>query len=82
MPRWNNVLVGINNSMDQYSYCQRLSRQVKGSLTYLREIVKLLEENDLVEVIPSRKIKRLVLTEKGKKVTVSILNIKSELRCL
>jgi len=39
MPRWNDVLVEIYNAMEQYRYCQKLTREVKGSLTYLREII-------------------------------------------
>jgi predicted transcriptional regulator len=82
MPRWTDVLVEIYYAMEQYRYCQKLTREVKGSLTYLREIIKILEKHDLIEVVPTSKIKRIYLTERGKRVTLLILQIRSELKCL
>ena len=78
-PRWNEVLVAIYNNNGKTSYCQRINRRVKGSLTHLRNIVKLLEKKSLIEIQSMKKIKRLVLTEKGKRVTVALQQVKEEL---
>lgn len=82
MPRWSDVLVEIYKKEEIHRYCEKLNRGVKGSLSHLREIVKLLEKYDLIEITPTRKIKRINLTERGKKVSISIINIQSELRCI
>ncbi len=82
MPRWSDVLVEIYKRAEFHRYCEKLNRGVKGSLSHLREIVKLLEKHDLIEIVPTRKIKRINLTERGKRVSISILNIKSEIRCI
>ena len=80
MPRWGDVLVEIYKSEERYRYCEKLNRGVKGSRSHIREIVKLLEECNLIEIIPTKKIRKLALTEKGHKVTLAILTIRSELR--
>lgn len=80
LPKWSNVLIGIYKTPEYKRYCQKINREVKASINHLRAIVRLLEEAKLIEIIPSRKIKRINMTEKGKRVVVNILNIKSELR--
>ena len=80
MPRWNDVLVEIHRSQERNRYCEKLNRSVKGSRSHIREIVKLLARYNLIEIRAAKKIKKLALTEKGEKVTLSILQIKSELR--
>lgn len=82
MPRWSDVLVEISKRAEIHRYCEKLNKGVKGSLSHLREIVKLLEKYDLIEIAPTRKIKKIMLTERGKRVSISILNIKSELSCI
>jgi len=80
IPRWNDVLTEIHKTQEKYRYCEKLNKGVKCSRTHIREIVKLLAENKLVEIIPTKKIKKIALTEKGHKVTIAILTIKSELK--
>lgn len=80
LPRWNDVLVEISRTPNQYRYCQKLNRGIKASSNHIRAIVKLLEQNRLVEIIPSPKIKRIRLTEKGDRVTLYFLKIRTELR--
>ena len=80
IPRWFTVLIEIYQAPDYMRYCQRLNREVKASINYLRAIVKLLEEKNLVEIIPTKNIHRIDVTEKGKRIAANILNITSELR--
>ena len=80
MPRWNDVLVEIHKSQEKHRYCEKLNRNIKVSRSHIREIVKLLALNNLIEIIPTNKIKKLELTKKGQKVTIAIQTIKSELK--
>ena len=80
LPRWNDVLVEIYGSDNGNRYCQKLNRGVKGSLTHLREVVRLLEKYELIEIVPTKKIKQINLTEKGKRACINIMNLKSELK--
>lgn len=79
LPRWNDVLIAIHNNNVKTSYSERIVRKVKGSLTHLRNVVKVLEQRSLIEIQPIKNFKRLVLTEKGKRVTVALQQIKEEL---
>ena len=79
MPRWHDVLLQIYKSPDRERYCEKLNRAVKASRTHIREIVKLLARYNLIEVQPTKKTKRLCLTEKGRKVASFIMEIKAEL---
>lgn len=80
LPRWNDVLIAIYKAQQRKPYCQRLNREIHGSLTHLREIVKTLAEQQLIEVYNGKKTKHIMLTEKGRQVTESLLNIKEHLR--
>ena len=80
LPMWSNVLIEIQRAPEHRRYCQSINREVKASLNHLRAIVKLLEEANLIEIIPKNKIKTINITEKGKKVVKNILDIKTELR--
>lgn len=82
IPRWNDVLVELHRAQDRHSYCERLNRRIKASLTHVREIVKMLVRHRLVKVQPMKKIKHLALTDKGKRVAGSIIHIKTELGLL
>ena len=53
---------------------------MKGSLTHLREIVRLLEKYELIEIVPTKKIKQINLTEKGRRASIHIMKLKSELK--
>ena len=80
LPRWNDVLVEIFNEVNGNRYCQKLNRRVKGSLTHLRGVVRLLEKFGLVKIVPTKKIKQIILTEKGRRACINIMNLKSELK--
>ena len=80
LPKWSEILVEIYKAPEHSRYCQKINREVKASINHLRTIVKSLEEAKLIEIIPTKKIKRINVTEKGKRIVVCILNIKSELR--
>jgi len=79
LPKWHEVLAQLYKTPDKYRYSQKLNIGIRGSLTHLRHVVRLLEANKLVEIIPTKKIKRIHLTEKGKNVAKAILEIKSEI---
>ena len=73
------MLALLYKTPDKYRYCQKLNIGIRGSLTHLRQVVRLLEANELIEIIPTKKIKRIHLTERGKNVARAILEIKSEI---
>jgi predicted transcriptional regulator len=80
LPRWNDILLEIYKNQDRNNYCQRLNRNIRGSISHLREVVRLLAKSELINIERQKKIKRLILTEKGQKVTLAIMTIKSALR--
>ena len=73
------MLLEIHRSPEGKRYCEKLTRQVKGSRTHLRDVVKMLEQHKLIRIEPTSKMKMLSLTEKGKKVALNLLEIRSEL---
>lgn len=77
MPRWQEVLLGIYRSRKRHRYAERLHRLIKGSRTYIREVVRRLAAYDLIQIVPTKKIKKLKLTERGRKVIHSILEMQS-----
>lgn len=80
LPRWNDVLIAIYKAQQRKPYCQRLNREIRGSLTHLREIVKALADFQLIEVYQGKKTKHIMLTEKGRQVAENLLQIKDYLR--
>lgn len=80
LPKWSKIITEIYKTPEHYRYCQKINRGVKASLNHLRTVIKLLETAQLIEIVPTKKIKRINLTEKGKRVAVYILNIESEIR--
>lgn len=79
LPRWNEILIEIYKTQDRNNYCQKLNRKIRGSLTHLRDMVRLLAKHNFIEINSGNKIKRLILTEKGKIITSALLVIKAEL---
>jgi len=80
LPVWIDVLVQLYKAPDYKRYCQRMNRDVKTSMTHLRAVVRRLAEKNLVEIVPTKKIKRIIMTDKGKRIAVAVQNIKSELK--
>ncbi|NQV14348.1 hypothetical protein HQ531_02735 [bacterium] len=80
LPRWFEVLIAIQRASDRLNYSQKLNRQVMGSLTHLRAIVKLLEKYHLIEIQPDNKIKRIELTDRGRQISINIQHIQEQLR--
>lgn len=60
-------------------YSEKLHRHVKGSMSHLRVVLRMLEKHELLRVEPTSKVRRLVLTEKGRKVAMHLLAIRGEL---
>lgn len=76
IPRWIDILLAIHKSPEQRSYCERLNRSVRCSLTYFRNTVALMAKHDLLEILDGRKIKILRLTERGHQLASSVLALK------
>lgn len=79
LPRWNDVLLEIYKSQHRHSYCERLNRRVRTSRSHIQAIVKLLEQNGLVERESGKKLKRLTLTDRGKEIALAIQQLRLEL---
>lgn len=79
LPKWNEIILEIYRNRRGFSYSQKLNRRVKGSIGYFGYMVKALASKNLVRIIPTKNIKRLELTDKGKKVASAISDIKSEI---
>ena len=80
LPVWIEVLVHLHRAPDCKRYCQRLSREVDTSINHLRAVVRRLAEKNLVEIVSTKKIKRIIVTERGKRIAVAVQSIKSELK--
>ena len=78
IPRWQYVLLAIHKAPVHHRYSEKLNRQIKGSRTYLRTVVKRLAKNGLIEIEPMGQKKSLILTEKGLRVATSIMQLRSE----
>ena len=76
-PKWFELLIKINNAPDHKRYSQKLVRELKMSINHLRAILKKLEQEEIIEIMPSKKIKWIVLTEKGRELSQAIMSIKS-----
>ncbi len=79
LPKWSDVLLGIYKIPESRRYCQKITREVKSSINHIRALVKTLEKAKLIKILPTKKIKRIYLTDKGKNVASAILDIKSEI---
>ena len=80
LPRWHDVLLTIYRQKEDHRYSSKLNRYIKGSLTHLRIIIKRLEQNGLIRILPHKNKKCLVLTEKGERIALAIINIRTELK--
>jgi len=80
LTKWNEILIAISNCQRRCCYCEKLSRKISGSLTYLRDTIKALANNELIEIKPDKKIKWLYLTGKGKKISCALQEIKEEMK--
>lgn len=75
MPKWHTVLVEILKSRENHRYAEKLNRRLKSSKTHLRKVVRSLEQQGLVTIVPDTKIKRLIITEKGRRVASFLMEI-------
>ena len=80
LPRWHDVLLEIYKARETNRYCEKLNRKLQASLNHVREIVRLLADHNLIRIRLRRKVKQLLLTEKGARVALWVMNIKSELK--
>ena len=74
------MLVELHKAPDYKRYCQKMGREINTSINHIRAVVRRLAEKDLVEIISTKKIKRITVTEKGERVAVLIMKIQDELR--
>lgn len=73
LPRWAEVLLVLSQVEPKDRYYQRLLRHTKVASSYVREVLRVLEDEGLVEVKPSGRIHRLVLTAKGNQLAFHLL---------
>lgn len=79
LPKWCDVLLVIYKCPENKRYCQKFTSNVNTTINHIREIVKVLEKEKLIQIKPMKKIKQIQITEKGKEVALSIQKIKIEL---
>lgn len=79
LPRWQAVLIAIYGSRERDRYAERLYRRLNTSRSHVREIVKKLAIQSLIEISSARKTKLLTLTKKGERMAVSLMNLNAEL---
>ena len=77
LPKWSDVLLGIYKSPESKRYCQKITPNVKSTINHIRKVVKVLAKAELIQIKPTKKIKRIYLTKKGEEVAIALLNIKS-----
>jgi predicted transcriptional regulator len=82
LPKWGDVLLAINKSQRHLQYTEKIIKEVKGSITHLRELTKALQYHKLIEIIPKNKIKYLRITAKGQRVVDALQVIKFELKTI
>ncbi len=79
LPRWNEILIEIYKNSSSNKYSQKLNRKIKGSLSHLRAIMKKLEKKNIIIRTPHKNQKNIELTEKGEKIAIAVLTIKTAL---
>lgn len=80
LPKWNDILIAIYKSQQRKPYAQKLNREIRGSLTHLRGVIKSLADFQLIEIYNGKKTKHLMLTEKGRQVAEKLLSVRDYLR--
>ena len=65
LPRWTEVVLVLSKLDYKDRYYQRLLRHTRAASSYVREVLPSLEEAGFLEVKPSGRINRLVLTASG-----------------
>ena len=79
LPAWIDVLVQLHKAPDYKRYCQKVGKDINTSMNHIRAVVRRLAEKNLVEIIFTKKINRIVITDKGKRMATAFQQIKSEL---
>ena len=79
LPAWIDVLVQLHKAPDYKRYCQKVGKDINTSMNHIRAVVRRLAEKNLVEIIFTKKINRIVITDKGKRMAMASQQIKSEL---
>jgi predicted transcriptional regulator len=80
LPKWGDVLIAINKSQCHNRYSEKIIRSLQGSITHLRELIKALHYQDLIRIMPKKKIKYLEITDKGHRILNALQIIKFELK--
>jgi len=80
LPQWNELLVKMYCLPDHQRYCQKLQRNIDLASSHIRSIISFFEKENLLYRKSQRKIKHIVLTEKGKRTAQIILQLKESLR--
>ena len=78
-PLWQQLIIQIYKRRPKQRYLSRIHRNLKGSLTHLRVILQRLQERGLILINRKQNRKMLELTQKGEKVAIALLTLKSEI---
>ena len=79
IPQWNELLTKLYSLPDNHRYFQKLLKNADVTASHIRSIILLLEKDNLIYRISQRKIKYIVLTEKGRRTAQIILELKRSL---
>jgi predicted transcriptional regulator len=79
LPQWNELLAQLYSLPDNHRYFQKLLKNVDVASSHIRNVILLLEKENLIYRISQSKIKYIVLTEKGKRTAQIILELKRSL---
>lgn len=80
LPKWQEILFKINNTPENKRYSQKLVRELKMSINHLRAILKRLEQENIIQIFPTKKIKWIVLTGRGKELSNAVSSIKTSMK--
>ena len=80
LPKFAEVLVAIYNTSEQQCYCGKLHQKIGVTNRHLRNLIVDLEDMGLIARIGNRKIKYIMLTEKGSELAEHFMKIIPKLK--
>ncbi len=75
LPRWADVLLSLDQLPSQQRYFQRLLRECSSASSYIREVLKSLEDQGFLEVRRSSHINRFVFTPQGNELVFHLRGV-------
>ena len=74
--RWTDVLTAILRTKASQCYCERLCRILHCSKAQMWDMAHMLARFNLIEFVPFKNVRRLVLTETGTALAKGLLPVK------